>query len=385
MHPLFFTTPVSKVAYLGGRFSGALLVNAFILLSIPLGLMLGSVMPYLDRASLRRVSADGVPATRICVLVLPNLIFTGAIFFALAALTRQMMPNYMGGAMMLVGYLLAGNLARDIENERLAALLDPFGLNAFQFVTKYWTPAERNATLVGLQRRLSLQPRCSGWRVGLAIFARRLLAVPVFACARASRRWRRRNGGRQRRVTRSPYAAPRRLQLPRRIARSFTLGAQVQQYLSLARAVVLEHRRQPLLLRDRRLRSAVPRLQRQSGRQDVRHDDLAGHLRSRGGARRHVCDLHADRHHLLRRRSGLARARRADQPGAGRDAGAQLGAVCGEVHGARADGRGAAGRDSRAGVADAGRQGLHELRARPVRHVALRSCSSPTTCCWWRW
>ena len=105
------------------------------------------------------------------VVMLPNLIFSGAIFFALAALTRQMMPNYMGGAMMLVGYLLAGNLTRDIENERLAALLDPFGFNAYQFMTKYWTPAERNATLVAPAAAIFSTTGCSGSAVGLAIFA----------------------------------------------------------------------------------------------------------------------------------------------------------------------------------------------------------------------
>ena len=66
------------------------------------------------------------------VVLLPNLIFTGAIFFALAALTRQMMPNYMGGAMMLVGYLLAGNLTqghRERTAGRTARSLRPHGLS----------------------------------------------------------------------------------------------------------------------------------------------------------------------------------------------------------------------------------------------------------------
>ena len=38
-------------------------------------------------------------------LVLPNLLFTAAIFFALPALTRQMLPNYVGGVLLLLGYL----------------------------------------------------------------------------------------------------------------------------------------------------------------------------------------------------------------------------------------------------------------------------------------
>nr|MBA3969062.1 hypothetical protein [Gemmatimonadota bacterium] len=38
-HPLFFTTPVRKRDYLGGRFTGAVLVNLIIFLGIPLGIM----------------------------------------------------------------------------------------------------------------------------------------------------------------------------------------------------------------------------------------------------------------------------------------------------------------------------------------------------------
>jgi ABC-type transport system involved in multi-copper enzyme maturation permease subunit len=167
IHPLFFTTPVSKSAYLGGRFTAAFLTNAFILLSIPAGLALGSVMPYLDpnRFGPAQPMAFLHP---YAVIILPNLVLTGGIFFALAAVTRQMLPNYMGGAIMLVGYLLAGNLINDIENERLGALVDPFGLRAFQMLTKYWTPAERNTLLTPFAGEV-LYNRLIWMAVGLAI------------------------------------------------------------------------------------------------------------------------------------------------------------------------------------------------------------------------
>ena len=72
MHPLFFTAPITKASYLGGRFVGALLVNALVFLGMPLGLMLGSVMPYLDRARFGAV----IPWAYLhpyLLVVLPNL------------------------------------------------------------------------------------------------------------------------------------------------------------------------------------------------------------------------------------------------------------------------------------------------------------------------
>ncbi|CAN5434655.1 M1 family aminopeptidase [soil metagenome] len=230
IHPLFFTTPVSRFAYLGGRFTGALLVNLVIFLAIPLGMMIGSLMPYLD--------AEKFGAFRLMnflhpylLIVLPNLLFTGAIFFALAALTRQMLPNYVGGAMLLVGYLLAGNLTQDLENERLAAILDPFGMQAFDLMTKYWTPVERNTQLLALSGEL-LYNRLLWMGVGLAIFAF-VYHRFRFSHVAPERRWRRKKAAAAL-EERSPYAAPHRLVLPV-VTRSFGFGAQLRQYFSLVR------------------------------------------------------------------------------------------------------------------------------------------------------
>jgi ABC-type transport system involved in multi-copper enzyme maturation permease subunit len=169
IHPLFFTTPVSRASYLGGRFTGAILVNAFIFASIPLGLMLGCAMPYLD--------AERFGAFRLATFVqpyllflLPNLVLTGAIFFALAALTRRMLPNYIGGVFLLIGYLISSEYLGQMENQRLAAILDPFGLGAFSVLTKYWTPAQQNTQVVPLAGPMLLN-RVVWLAVGLAIFA----------------------------------------------------------------------------------------------------------------------------------------------------------------------------------------------------------------------
>jgi ABC-type transport system involved in multi-copper enzyme maturation permease subunit len=230
IHPLFFTTPISKFAYLGGRFTGAMLTNAFILLSIPIGLMLGCAMPYLDQGRMGPFFLSAFFHSYL-VLLLPNLLFTGAIFFVMAALTRQMMPNYMGGAILLVGYLLAGNLAQDLENKRLAALLDPFGLTAYQFVTQYWTPVERNVTLVAL-RDVFLYNRALWLGVGLAIFT---IASMRFRFSHATRDWRwRKKKTIVDTAPEMPALAPARLHVPA-TSQVFSLATYLQQYLSLTR------------------------------------------------------------------------------------------------------------------------------------------------------
>lgn len=164
IHPLVFTCPLSKATYLSGRFVGALLVNAWIFLSIPLGLLAGYFLPGLmeDRMGPFRFATYVVPYV---LLLMPTLLFVGATFFALAAFTRKMLPNYLGGVVLLVGYLLSTRLLGDMDNKIVAALVDPFGMSAFRVATEYWTAAEKNTLLapawsvLGLNRLLWL---CGG-------------------------------------------------------------------------------------------------------------------------------------------------------------------------------------------------------------------------------
>ena len=141
--PLFYTTPVSKAAFLGGRFAGTLVVNALVTSGIGIGAFAATVSPWVQADKLGPFRAMSYLQPYFGVVV-PNLVLTAAIFFALVALTRQMLPNYVGGAVLLIGYLLAGSLLTDIDNKHLAGLIDPFGLRAQQAITQYWSIAEKN-------------------------------------------------------------------------------------------------------------------------------------------------------------------------------------------------------------------------------------------------
>ncbi|HYO76830.1 MAG TPA: M1 family aminopeptidase, partial [Thermoanaerobaculia bacterium] len=86
----------------------------------------------------------------VLVLVLPNLLLCGAIFFAVTALTRSLMATYASVVAFFVAYGVSGAMLADIENETLSALLDPFGFNAFGIATRYWTVFDKNTKLLPL-------------------------------------------------------------------------------------------------------------------------------------------------------------------------------------------------------------------------------------------
>jgi hypothetical protein len=145
----FYTAPISKFDYLAGRFLGALAVQLFVFASVGLGAWVGTKVPWLDQA---RVGPQYFLAyvQPYFTLVIPNLILTTAIFFALAALGRKMLPVYAGSVVMLIGYFVAVQLSADVTVSKFAAMVDPFGGNAYSHLTQYWTPFQRNTQFASL-------------------------------------------------------------------------------------------------------------------------------------------------------------------------------------------------------------------------------------------
>lgn len=150
-HPFFFTKPVSKLAYLGGRFAGSFLVLVFIFSAAGLGILLATALPVFDQGLVGpfRLSYYLWP---YLVSVIPNLFLMGAVFFGLTILFRRLMPVYVAAAVLFLGYLMASNMMAVIDDRTLAALADPLGMTA-GIVTafRFWTIAEKNTRLMPLE------------------------------------------------------------------------------------------------------------------------------------------------------------------------------------------------------------------------------------------
>jgi ABC-2 type transport system permease protein len=153
MEALLFTTRLRPSEYLGGRFLAALATNAILLIAVPIGLAVATTMPYLAREAFgpNRLVAYLQP---MALFLLPNLLIVGAILFTIAALTRQVIPVYLGAIGVFIGYLVAANYWSEIANPILSTLADPLGINAFKEMTEYWTVSERNSRLIGFPSML---------------------------------------------------------------------------------------------------------------------------------------------------------------------------------------------------------------------------------------
>lgn len=147
MYSLFYTSPLRESDYIIGRYLGALVVNAVLLLGIPLGLLLASVMPYLDPGKFGPPQIAAYVQAYFLVL-LPNLVLIGACMFSAAVFTRRSLATYASGIAVFVVTIVIGDLTNSLS-PRLAALADPLGSTSIQSVMRSWVPAERNVRLIG--------------------------------------------------------------------------------------------------------------------------------------------------------------------------------------------------------------------------------------------
>ena len=145
----FFGTPAGKGAYLMGRFLGSLVAAMVAVCAAALGIMLASLMPWLDPERILPFSATPYLYS-LGVFVLPNLFFAGALLFAFATLTRRVLYTYVAMIALLLLWIVSQELTRDMDVRTIAALLDPFGKTSLDLATRYWTVVEKNTLVPSL-------------------------------------------------------------------------------------------------------------------------------------------------------------------------------------------------------------------------------------------
>lgn len=159
MKEIVYATSVGKLRYLTARFVGAMSAALTVFSCTVVGLYLAPLLGGIDPAKL----GDPYPLAylwALLVLALPNMLFAGAVIFAVAVLTRSVLASYVGSvflymlymviAMMIDSPLMAGSTPQSPQAMALAAVLDPFGISAFFQQTWYWTPAQRDTQLLAL-------------------------------------------------------------------------------------------------------------------------------------------------------------------------------------------------------------------------------------------
>ena len=188
---LFFASPIRKRDYLAGRLGAALVASLVLYVVIAAGLFIAQFMPWIDRARLGPISLYPYAWT-FAVMVLPNVLFTGALLALLAVVTRSILWVYIGVVAFFVLYGISGTLLQDLDNVRLATLLDPLGIRAMSRTVRYWSAAERNSNVPEIASFL-LANRALWSAIGLAMLGATFALFRTERSGTTGRKWWRRS------------------------------------------------------------------------------------------------------------------------------------------------------------------------------------------------
>src|SRR6185437_16551652 len=102
---ILFTKPVSKFAYLGGRWAGSFVTPVFAFSGLIFGTFLGSLAPWADQTRIAHNHLWWLLQPFLSIVVV-QIFVLGSLFFTVAALTRKLFVVYLQGVALFMLYII---------------------------------------------------------------------------------------------------------------------------------------------------------------------------------------------------------------------------------------------------------------------------------------
>ena len=147
-YQMLFTQPISKFAYLGGRWAGSFVTTVFAFSGMLFGTYLGTFAPWADHTRIGPNHLGSYLQPFFSILVV-QIFFIGSVFFAVSALTRKIFIVYLQGVALFMIYLIGITVfftTRSLERF-WSGILDPIGIILADDIARYWTVIEKNTQL----------------------------------------------------------------------------------------------------------------------------------------------------------------------------------------------------------------------------------------------
>lgn len=153
------TKPIKHHTLILSRFTSLFLMSLLIVLGAITAILLPTLLINYD-AEISGVFQLSYLLWPLCLVVLPNLLFTVSILFFSASIFKTTLATFISGIGIYIFYLMSAvfldsalftasdPIARGEIN--YASLLDPFAVSAFLEQTQFWTRIEKNTLLINL-------------------------------------------------------------------------------------------------------------------------------------------------------------------------------------------------------------------------------------------
>ncbi|WP_026135837.1 M1 family aminopeptidase [Nafulsella turpanensis] len=155
MDQLLYTTPLSKITCLGGRFLGTFsLVSVLMLVVVPLGLVVVSIMPAVESNDFGPFRPMAYIGSSL-LFTLPYMFIATMLLYSMVLLGRNAMLSYMGGVLLFLCTVFSTNVVGGIWSQwELGKLLDPSGFTILKELRLSLTASEMNEQVIELEGSL---------------------------------------------------------------------------------------------------------------------------------------------------------------------------------------------------------------------------------------
>jgi len=169
MSEILYCKPINALSYQLGRFLGAVAVVIAVFTMAPLGHMAGGFMPWVNEARIGPVNVS-IYLTTFFYLSLPTILLFSCLFYTLAIRMNSMMAVYLAAVGFYMLYEVSSDFFASPDARSWAAMIDPFALQTFAELTRYWTVFEKNNTLLSFSSDFMLN-RLLWMGLGVSVLA----------------------------------------------------------------------------------------------------------------------------------------------------------------------------------------------------------------------
>lgn len=143
VHQLLYSYKLSKSAYLFGKFCSSLLITMAVTLATVLGFYVAQFLPGVNPELLGPNNLWSYLQAYV-IFVVPNLLLFGSLVFALVTFSRNVYVGFIFVLFLFVLQSFLSGITSSMDNRYVAALIDPFGFQALDYSTQYWSVDEQN-------------------------------------------------------------------------------------------------------------------------------------------------------------------------------------------------------------------------------------------------
>ena len=143
MHTILYSYPFNKFSYLSAKFLSSFVIVLLIILIAGFGIFLGFRAPGTNPDIVTTFNFSAY-AHSYLVYIIPNVLLFGAIVFAVVTFTRNIAAGFITVVLLMFVQSVAESFLSNPDNRFWTALFDPFGAQAANYYTRYWTVSEQN-------------------------------------------------------------------------------------------------------------------------------------------------------------------------------------------------------------------------------------------------